>query len=347
MKTLSFGKRSAIVALLLALPAFAQDFTSESNLRAVLEKRLEAEVLPTCAIAGFAGEKTVLARACTEGASAPALRPDGFVEIGSISKALTGLVLADMVERGEISLDAAAASIAPKDAKLPRRDDRDIRVRDLVSQSSGLPRMPPGFSPKDMTNPYADFGVEALYESLARTELARAPGAGYEYSNFGFMWLSELLGRRAGRDFESLAKARLFEPLGMKEAAVRLSPDAAKRLAPGPSTPPSAARRSRSSRRRAAAGSAMPGPSSRGRPARCSGTTAARRASTRCSPSPLPRSVPRSSWRTVPRISTTSRSSSSTRRCRSRRSASRSRWRRRRSRNTSAATSCGRISCSP
>ncbi len=138
-----------------------------------------------------------------------------------------------MVERGEIALEASAASLAPKGAKLPRRDDRDIRIRDLVSQTSGLPRLPPGFAPKDATNPYADFGVDALYEALARTELARAPGAGYEYSNFGFMWLSELLGRRAGRDFESLAKARLFEPLGMKEAAVRLSPDAAKRLAPG------------------------------------------------------------------------------------------------------------------
>ena len=63
MKTLSFGKRSAIVALLLALPAFAQDFTSESNLRAVLEKRLEAEVLPTCAIAGFAVNTRRLAAA--------------------------------------------------------------------------------------------------------------------------------------------------------------------------------------------------------------------------------------------------------------------------------------------
>lgn len=233
MKTLSFGKPAAAVVLLLALPAFAQDFASESDLRAVLAKRLEAEVLPTCAIAGFAGEKTLVVRACTEGASAPALQPDAFVEIGSISKALTGLVLADMVERGEIALEASAASLAPKGAKLPRRDDRDIRIRDLVSQTSGLPRLPPGFAPKDATNPYADFGVDALYEALARTELARAPGAGYEYSNFGFMWLSELLGRRAGRDFESLAKARLFEPLGMKEAAVRLSPDAAKRLAPG------------------------------------------------------------------------------------------------------------------
>jgi CubicO group peptidase (beta-lactamase class C family) len=233
MKTLSCRLSASVVALAFGMPAAAQDLSAEADLKAVLEKRLEAEAQPTCALAGFAGEKTIVVRACTPGASAPRLTPESFVEIGSITKAITGLVLADMVERGEIALDATAASIAPKDAKLPRRDDRDIRIRDLVSQSSGLPRLPPGFAPKDMANPYADFGVEALYEALARTELARAPGAGYEYSNFGFMWLSELLGRRAGRDFESLAKARLFEPLGMKEAAVRLSPENLKRLAPG------------------------------------------------------------------------------------------------------------------
>lgn len=222
------------LALALASPGVsAQDYTAELALRAALEKRLAAEEGPACAIAGFAGEKTVVARACTPGASAPALVPDAFVEIGSVSKAITGLVLADLVERGEVSLEATAASIAPKDAKLPRSGDREIRLRDLVTQTSGLPRLPPDFRPKDMANPYADTSVESLYASLAITPLARAPGAGYEYSNFGFLWLSELLGRLAGRDFEALAKERVFAPLGMKDAAVRLPPESLRRLAPG------------------------------------------------------------------------------------------------------------------
>jgi len=233
MKTMSCRNALALLAATLAVDAGAQDLLTENTLRALLEKRLEAEASPTCALAGFAGEKTVVVRACTAGAASPALEAHAFVEIGSISKALTGILLADMVERGEVTLDATAASLAPKGAKLPRSGDREISLRDLVSQTSGLPRLPPGFQPKDMANPYADFGVDALYAALAKTELARAPGGGYEYSNFGFMWLAELMGRRAGRDFESLAQARLFAPLGMKEAGVRLSPEQGKRLAPG------------------------------------------------------------------------------------------------------------------
>lgn len=233
MKTKPFRLAIAAACATLGVHAADGDYSTEPALRAVLEKRLEAEETPACAIAGFVGEKTIVARACTAGASSPALVPGAFVEIGSISKALTGLVLADMVERGEVSLDASAASLAPAGAKLPRAGEREIRLRDLVSQSSGLPRLPPGFRPKDMANPYADFTVDALYAALANTELARAPGAAGEYSNFGFLWLSELVGRRGGRDIESLAKERIFEPLGMKEAAVRLGPEAMKRLAPG------------------------------------------------------------------------------------------------------------------
>jgi len=233
MKTVLDRRFLAALLAALVLPVAAQEIATEAGLRAILEKRLEAETQPACAVAAFVGEKTVLARSCSAGASAPGLTPDALVEIGSVSKAIVALVLADMVERDELALDAAAASIAPKDAKLPRKDDRDIRLRDLVTQTSGLPRLPPGFAPKDPADPYADFDVAALYRALARTDPARAPGAGYEYSNFGFMWLSELLGRRAGSDFASLARARVFAPLGMKDTAVRLPPEAMARLAPG------------------------------------------------------------------------------------------------------------------
>lgn len=223
----------ALLATLACTAVLAQEPATIEALQARLEKRLAAEEKPTCAIVGFAGGKTLVAKACTEGATAPTLVPEALVEIGSVTKAITGLVLADMVGKGEIRLEDTAASIAPPGARLPSGDARAITIRDLVTQSSGLPRMPPGYQWNDATNPYARFGVAELYESLARTEPARAPGAGFEYSNFGFMWLSELLGRRAGRDFEALARERVFVPLGITQAAVRLTPEQAKRMAQG------------------------------------------------------------------------------------------------------------------
>jgi CubicO group peptidase (beta-lactamase class C family) len=85
--------------------------------------------------------------------------------------------------------------------------------------------MPPGFNPSNPANPYADFTADSLYDALARTEL-RERGK-YEYSNYGFMWLSELLARRAGKPYAVLLKERILDPLGMHETTITLSAEQA------------------------------------------------------------------------------------------------------------------------
>src|SRR5205085_11046521 len=109
-------------------------------------------------------------------------------EIGSITKGCTGLLLADMVRKGERSLDDPVSKHARPGATLPKRGKDEITLRDLVTQTSGLPRMPPGFKPAKPADPFADFTADALYEALAATKLNLQKDR-YEYSNFGFMWL--------------------------------------------------------------------------------------------------------------------------------------------------------------
>lgn len=55
-------------------------------------------------------------------------------------------------------------------------------------------------------------------------------GKQQEYSNFGMMWLSDLLGRSAGKPYDQLLDERILKPLGMTSTAVRLSPEQSKRL---------------------------------------------------------------------------------------------------------------------
>src|SRR5450759_869092 len=70
--------------------------------------------------------------------------PDGdtIFEIGSITKVFTSLLLADMVERGEVTLDTPVAKLLPADVKVPSRNGKQITLLDLSMQVSGLPRMP-------------------------------------------------------------------------------------------------------------------------------------------------------------------------------------------------------------
>ena len=63
-------------------------------------------------------------------------------EMGSMTKVFTGLLLADMVLDGTVSLDDPVESYLPDGATMPRRDGRQITLRNLSQQDSGLPRLP-------------------------------------------------------------------------------------------------------------------------------------------------------------------------------------------------------------
>jgi len=112
-------------------------------------------------------------------------QPDGdtVYEIGSVTKVFTSLVLADMIEKGEVKADDPVSKFLPATVKVPSRNGRQITLLDLSMQVSGLPRLPDNLKPGDPANPYADYDAAKLYEFLARYQLTRDPGEKYEYSN--------------------------------------------------------------------------------------------------------------------------------------------------------------------
>jgi serine-type D-Ala-D-Ala carboxypeptidase/endopeptidase len=154
-------------------------------------------------------------------------------EMGSISKVFTALLLADMVNRHEVSLDDPAEKYLPKGHHMPRRDGRQITLRDLSTHRSGLPRMPDDMGRADGTdNPFADYGEDKLLAFLDRYKLTRDIGSQWEYSNLGAGLLGYLLGRAAHSDYETLLRKRITGPLGMKSTMVTLKGANLARLAP-------------------------------------------------------------------------------------------------------------------
>jgi serine-type D-Ala-D-Ala carboxypeptidase/endopeptidase len=116
---------------------------------------------------------------------------------------------------------------------MPKRNGRQITLLDLATHTSGLPRMPANFRPKDPENPYADYSVDALYSFLSSYELHRDIGVKFEYSNLGFGLLGIGLAQRAGTDYEKLVVIRICDPLGMSSTRISLSESMRKRLAVG------------------------------------------------------------------------------------------------------------------
>jgi D-alanyl-D-alanine-carboxypeptidase/D-alanyl-D-alanine-endopeptidase len=164
--------------------------------------------------------------------------PDGrtIFELGSVTKVLTGLLLADLAEQGLVGLDDPLAGYLPAWVRVPTRGGRHITLGDLASHAGGLPRDPKGTLGRwlrDRRNPQAGLSVEELYAGLARTRLRRPPGERVRYSNLGGGLLGQALAHAAGQGYEALVRERICLPLGMRDTMVTPTSEQAARLATG------------------------------------------------------------------------------------------------------------------
>jgi CubicO group peptidase (beta-lactamase class C family) len=161
------------------------------------------------------------------------LGPHTVFEIGSISKVLTATLLADLAERGALRLDDPISAFLPAGVSVPPSGNGPITFAHLATHSSGLPFVPPDMPLTDLSDAYADYGVERLWAFLTDHRPTRDPGVEVEYSNAGIGLLGHLLGRVHGSDYESALWARVLGPLGMTRTAIDPTPDMRRDLAVG------------------------------------------------------------------------------------------------------------------
>jgi D-alanyl-D-alanine-carboxypeptidase/D-alanyl-D-alanine-endopeptidase len=211
---------------------------SDSEIRRILMDRIDVQKQGVGIVIGIIEphKRRVIAYGSLEKGDPRTLDGDTLFEIGSITKVFTALLAADMAQRNELRLDDPIAKYLPANVKVPERHGRPITLIDLATHTSGLPRMPENFHPKDPNNPYADYSVDALYSFLSSYELRRDIGIKYVYSNLGFGLLGLGLAQRAGVDYEHLVVRRICDPLGMSSTRITLSDALRGRFAAGHSS---------------------------------------------------------------------------------------------------------------
>ena len=216
MKTRLPGRIVLALALLAPAAAPAQHFPPDDDLRTMLRYLVEDGEAPGIVLGLLEADgSTRIVSWGSGGANARPLGPRSVFEIGSITKVFTGTLLADMVERGEVSLSDPVSRYLPQGTRVPSRNGREITLLDLATHRSSLPRMP-GNLPQDPSNPYPPYTMEDLYAFLAQHELRRDIGSEFEYSNMAVALLGEALARRAGGTWDDVVRERVLEPLGMR-----------------------------------------------------------------------------------------------------------------------------------
>ena len=147
---------------------------------------------------------------------------DSIFEIGSITKTFTGLVLAQMVAQGKVRLDEPVRELLPP-GTVARPQGPEITLLDLVTQHSGLPRLPDNLAPADPDNPYSDYRALNLYQFLAGHGVAKPADAPFLYSNLGLGLLGQALADRAGTTYARLISNEVTVPLQLSDTGVSLS----------------------------------------------------------------------------------------------------------------------------
>ncbi len=146
---------------------------------------------------------------------------DTEYEIGSITKTVTSLLLADAIARGEVTADTKVGELLP----LAGAPVADVSLAELASHRSGLPLVATRL--QDMVplylravthrNPYIQ-DVDGVI-ALARAATLSHRGQ-FAYSNLGGALLGHALASASNMDYARLVQERIFRPLGMTASSV-------------------------------------------------------------------------------------------------------------------------------
>lgn len=212
--------RSALVALALGFSAVAGAFEPQ----AWIDERVRDDAVLSVSAAHVVGDGVEYFAA---GPVAPdAQEPAGArtrYQIGSLTKAFTHLLLAEMVADGVVGYDTTVDDLLGERVDFANPDVGAITLRELATHSAGLPRLPANLSIDDPADPYAGYGEAELLAAVASARERQPLGDHYAYSNFGAGLLGYLLGVAHGSDYAGALSERVLEPLGL--AATGFDPE--------------------------------------------------------------------------------------------------------------------------
>lgn len=144
------------------------------------------------------------------------------MEVGSVTKGFTGLLLADAVMRGEVDLESRVDEVifAQHRAK-PWPGAPAVTLLELATHTSGLPRLSMKAQVGLLGDPYRWYGEGHLLRYLERVQPRTPAEPKFAYSNLGFAILGLALERAAGKPYARLLQERVLDPLAMQASALQ------------------------------------------------------------------------------------------------------------------------------
>src|SRR5687768_16567184 len=146
--------------------------------------------------------------------------PETVFRIASMTKSFTAMAILKLRDEGKLSLDDPVARYVPAMADLPypTKDSPAITIRHLLTHSEGFPE----------DNPWGDRQLAQTDETVrawmrAGIPFSTPPGTAFEYSNYGFGILGQIVTRASGKDYAVYVRDNILRPLGMNSSTFDIS----------------------------------------------------------------------------------------------------------------------------
>lgn len=139
--------------------------------------------------------------------------PSTLFMIGSTTKAFTSTIIGSLVDDGLLDWDEPVVTYLPDFKLHDAYATEHLRVRDLLSHVSGLPR-------HDLLWYASALSRRELFDRLIHLEPTAAPYQQWQYNNLMFMTAGVLAERVSGKSWEDLVRERIFSPLAMSRSTV-------------------------------------------------------------------------------------------------------------------------------
>jgi CubicO group peptidase (beta-lactamase class C family) len=140
--------------------------------------------------------------------------------IASTTKAFTALAVNKLAHDGRIDLDNTLGELAP-DASFPAAvRPGEVRVRDLLTHTSGIEN-----EPIEFRSAYTgDHTPELMWKLLGDSRVnPRAPLGTFEYTNTGYNILTVITDRKLGVRWQDVLQREIFTPAGMTHSTAYVS----------------------------------------------------------------------------------------------------------------------------
>ena len=143
---------------------------------------------------------------------------DTLYEIGSVTKTMTGLLVADAIASGKLSLDADINNYLRKELAFVGDKNNPLTIKQLVTHISGLPR-----TDSELKSKEAITSQVALLRAVANFDRSAKQGK-YSYSNVGYEVLGAVLSSVYNQSFDALLQDKMSRLAKMSNTQVNLKP---------------------------------------------------------------------------------------------------------------------------